>query len=67
MGVVGLIQGLPDKARYVLIYYENVMRKYSRRECKPRILKYFKPYILTPEQDRTRGIRFEAGQTTIQN
>ena len=49
MGVVGLIYESPDKIQYVLIYYENVMRKYSRRECKPRILKYFNSYILIPE------------------
>lgn len=67
MGVVGLIYVLPDKARYVLEYYENVMRKYSHRECKPRILKYFKPYILTPEQDQARGTWSEAGWTIIQN
>ena len=49
MGVVGLIYVLPDKARYVLEYYENVMRKYSHRECKPRIIKCFNLYILSPE------------------
>ena len=49
MGVVGLIYESPNRTRYALIYYKNVMRKYSHRECKPRILKYFKSYMLTPE------------------